>query len=573
MPVPQGLFEMTGVQHLLSGRFTLAHGIRPSTGLLEIAPQTDPLPVTGDLTIRYESGSIVLRDCRLTQPAMRADDGVTIRVRVEDRRWKWAFCEPISGRYNRRDEHGQLAESTEKSPRELAELLLDRMGESAYDITGLPEFSRPSIDWDYAQPAEELARLCDQLGCRVVLQLDNTVAVRVAGMGASLPTEAPVLTDSLGLEDRSRPDSLLLVGSPRRVQSRFKLEAVGRDRDGEIRPLDELSYRPATGWQQVYPDSFSQLTSEEDRRLARATVYRWYRVVCSSHLDPPVDSSETSGSSGSSESDSSGGGIRYELPTLGSATRREAVLPLEAELFDTAVTSEGVVLPLPCRVFGEFVRGGYLPAWSVTNLEQNWESGFQIDCDQGIVRLDQPAVRLTEDGTIAPARLYLETVHAWRGDEQSQPERWTWRSDMPGDELGTGPAVLKRDDLAARLEVVYDPSGLIPTGDVIDNEDGLNELAEELFELLRAQWEASETREMHYAGLMAIEPDGAIRQVQWSVGPDGMQTRASRNSEFDRALIGYAEQRLWDRLQRTVAEAETERTGQRQRQRPIREGL
>jgi hypothetical protein len=43
-------------------------------------------------------------------------------------------------------------------------------------VSGLPNLSRPEVDWVFANPAQELAALAESLGCRVVLGLDGRVA-------------------------------------------------------------------------------------------------------------------------------------------------------------------------------------------------------------------------------------------------------------------------------------------------------------------------------------------------------------------------------------------------------------
>jgi hypothetical protein len=51
-----------------------------------------------------------------------------------------------------------------------------------------------------------------------------------------------------------------------------------------------------------------------------------------------------------------------------------------------------------------------------------------------------------------------------------------------------------------------------------------------------------------YAGLLPIGPDGAIQSVTWSMGPAGVTTRATRNTEMHRPAIGYRERRFVERL-------------------------
>jgi hypothetical protein len=48
---------------------------------------------------------------------------------------------------------------------------------------------------------------------------------------------------------------------------------------------------------------------------------------------------------------------------------------------------------------------------------------------------------------------------------------------------------------------------------------------------------------VEYAGLVPINPDGAISQVHWSGGPAGTVTRAGRNSEFSLTVPTFADRR------------------------------
>ncbi len=160
---------------------------------------------------------------------------------------------------------------TERTPQELAELYLNAMGEVDYDISELPDDTRPPVDHDYDNPAEALAALCESLGCRIVLQLDNTVKLVRSGAGAGLPAEF-LLEDSLTIDLPEKPDKIAVVCGPSLYQVDFPLEAVGLDRDttsggdptDTIKPIDELSYKPSGGWGQIDLPLFADLSAADD---------------------------------------------------------------------------------------------------------------------------------------------------------------------------------------------------------------------------------------------------------------------------------------------------------------------
>ena len=204
-------------------------------------------------------------------------------VRILDRRWKWQYGE-ISGRYNIREKEEEylIDPDTEKKPRQLATLLLAAMGEVGYSVDELPNDNRPQKHWVSANPANELYQLCDSLGCRVVLGLDNRVRLRRVGSGASLPVLGIEISDSVGIDAQARPDSIKVVCGPTRYQARFFLEAVGKDVDGRIKFLDDLSYRPDDGWGAANVDGDFDDVRDESRcaaqKLAILSVFKWYRI-------------------------------------------------------------------------------------------------------------------------------------------------------------------------------------------------------------------------------------------------------------------------------------------------------
>ena len=148
----------------------MIHGIAPGVGSITAVPFAGFANTVGDLVLTYDSTTIRFRDCSIVNPSLKggANSPRMWSLSVLDRRWKWKFGE-VSGRYNSLRPDNDLDERTEKTPRELATLLLDAMGEENYDISALPDTARPHVNWYFANPALELQNLCDSLGCRVIL--------------------------------------------------------------------------------------------------------------------------------------------------------------------------------------------------------------------------------------------------------------------------------------------------------------------------------------------------------------------------------------------------------------------
>ena len=236
---------------------------------------------------------------------------------------------------------GGLVVDTERTPQELAALYLDAMGESGYDVSALPNDSRPAVEHDFDNPAEALADLCDSLGCRVVLRLDNTVAIVQVGVGADLPASL-LLEDSATPNPPEMPDNIAVVCGPSVYQVDFPLEAVGLDvatlAGGEsnetIQPIDELSYTPVGGWSVAdlpYLLNVGTAAGEADvtglRSLATKSVFRYYRIMMPVNVPGYDDAAD------------------------GLVTKLEQILPLIEEQAATGLENHNLV-PLAATVFG-----------------------------------------------------------------------------------------------------------------------------------------------------------------------------------------------------------------------------
>ena len=130
-------------------------------------------------------------------------------------------------------------------------MLCIAMGEESYDVSALPRDQYPPVSWDAINPADELERLADFYGGRLVYhpEMDGPLVAKL-GDGAELPIPRPGedAGKSVTLDPPEPPSVIACYGSPKQFQCRLRLEAVGSISIRAIKPVDELSYKPAGGW-------------------------------------------------------------------------------------------------------------------------------------------------------------------------------------------------------------------------------------------------------------------------------------------------------------------------------------
>jgi hypothetical protein len=521
------LLSFPGLLQPLRWSFTLAQGIAPSAFVVEVAPQSSLPSAVG--AVEFTAGEQPMRfeRCVLDRASLRRTrSGAVVAVTLLDRRWRWGFTR-ITGWYNQRQPNGRLVPHRERSPRQLATRLLEALGETEFDVADLPNGFRPEVQWRGANPAVELDRLCELLGCRVVLGLNDRIALRRVGAGALLPNPGVETRETLATTPANRPQSLTVVGGPTRFQTRFRLAAVGLEPTGEIVPIDQLSYRPATGFSAEYPH-WGQLP-EPARGCALASLYRWYRVV---------------------STDSPAGSPTWQIPGCDVPVNDLwQLLPLDAELQQFESPTGGVPRRRPAIVEGLYFAGGC--DGRNHELSAPVTTPWELDGDRGLVRFATPVVRRTTGGEIAPAELALTTGHGVQRAEEGAPVRWELTHALDNGPGAVGTRVVVRGELS---EVVLGAPGTSegePTANRAEPETNRAELDLEATTLLAevaAEWQARGTADVEYAGLLAISPDGAIEQVEFRVGPEGATTRASRNAEFAHSLAPHTVRRQQPRL-------------------------
>lgn len=533
----QPIFTYPGIPDYLSASYTLSHGTQPGKVLVRCVAGTASPAVQG--TARFIDPStgvtVSLPDCRVDSAHVeltpRGDQ--VIRFELLDQRWRWRLGR-ISGQYNlRTDDPSQIVSGTQKSPRELAQLCLSAMGVRHADLSQMPNNARPFVDWDIINPASALASLAETVGCVVVLKTNGRVAIEPVARGKPLPLNRFLLQGRSSYDPPELPLGIELVAGPTKYQFDFDLEAVGEDIDGEIKPIDKLSYKPERGWEHEGP--WTDNVDRRSRELSQQCLFKMYRIKLPDYL-PGV--SQKHGN---------------RLKSL------NEVLPLLAHQIDDDLLPDQSRKRRRPWVYGKYDRGEPTakrhttqpPSRDLTkHPEQRYERSFTVDTRRGIVRFAEPVFQyVDQSGQLhrKPAQLRLRAAVHWRRYQTRALEHWSMLRGRKS--ARDNPLVIHRNDIA--LQVKLDEK----TFRVHDNQAEVAQQARFYLDQALAQMRPQPISSAQYAGLQPIEPDGAIRQVSWHIETDGRlaaKTTASLNSEQLLLDTSYEEKRLLEKVRQNL---------------------
>ena len=510
MSAPQGTFSFPAIEGVLSASVTVTNGISPSITSVTIEPKPG-MPRLGaavwscnGVPIRSFPNSVIQG-----LQVSRQDGRTTWQLAIADRRWMWANGQ-ISGEYNVPGDGGVI-ESTKKSPRELAELCLQAMDETGFDVSALPDTGELYVNWEVEVPAKALADVCDNYGCTVALLPNNTVRVVRIGDGAALPGGALAVDETV--EPANMPSQLIVLSAPVRWQLDFPLEAVGREEDGEIKPINDLSYTPADGWEKQSILDFGSIP-ESDRENAKESVYRWYRIRALSEGEPIT-----------------------ELPDAVIDLEEEwQVLPVYDE-FVTKLKSETQESNEKAIVWGRFHdaqgAGGLNIETPVSinsfNRKLRNEQSHVVDAEIGVVKFSEPvsffdpnpAARTGEK----PGELFIRCSVNLRDKDTRELQRM-FRSVVVDPTSPSPPKYLVRDDLIPRYLLINRAAGTW-----VDNREDIENQMDDYLEEELANFLTFPGASAQYAGFVFAENDGAIRQITYRIANGAATTEINRNTE------------------------------------------
>lgn len=538
-----GYATFPGVNAVIDAEISVIQGISPSICTMRITPQADVLREGGTLTFYFGELSVTWTNCKVDYASLERDrNGMIWKLRIMDRRWKWRYGR-ISGAYNLRNADNTIRSDTKKNPQELAQLCLTEMGEYNYDVGSLPTSVHPTIQWSMENPAEALASLCDSLNCRVVLSLaDETVRIVKVGEGANLP-DGPMTQGGETIDPPEMPDSVSIATAPVRFQVDFELEAVGKDTDGKIKPIDNLSYKPAGGWasdpfDEDDPSSgfFNTLYQKGKREhaLAVQTVYRWYRIR-----------------------------NRIPVPGYGWTDDRRQVLPLFDELAETILETDSSdntkkLINRPSLVYGIWHSGetGYNisstlvppPTATVDEDDSIFLRFYSLDTELGIVQFNQPVYRnLATPPALhyAPAVLYLRASCNVKDLTTNTPFLYYYRRNT-GSTFNTPARYICHPEIQLNVIPVYADNGSYT---LTYNYADVNAECDYWLEAAMREYQTTRPETRTYAGMIQQDIDGAIQQVTYSITSNGTFTTISRNDEQLSRVLPYEFRRRKEREQ------------------------
>jgi hypothetical protein len=557
---PQGLVRFGNVEGILAAGMTLTPGVSPSVCSIDCAaPQTN-LRSDSDLIWTYGSTAFRFRFCRLDQiePTIDSEGRQVLRLTILDRRWRWVNFGSVSGVYNTRRGESVIRE---KKPSELLKLCFDALGERNYDLSGVnaeTEKLRPAIDWDHERPGQALAKLCDDLGVVPCLGLDDRIHLFTKGNGRDLQINGAIEAQA-GYDPPDWPAEIKIVGAVTRHQQDLELEAVGRDTDGKIKPLDELSYKPEKGFGDI--ESFVDVKEGLDRKYAQESVYRWYRI---------------------------------KTPFKVTATNEEIkqidrVLPLFSEQVET-YEDDNVKRNRPPWVYGDYLgREDAVEAAEqgtdrrLANQPKTlYPKSFSVDSERGIVKFSEPVYRYKKDNNeqgallfaIVPAKIKLRTAFGVRNEKTNQFLRYEYskRNPQASGRVSNPPTWSKRfekfDDVQVNYYEDYSTGRMV----LVKDESKGKEMADYYWGTVAQQYQPKQSVSATFPGLLSVASDGAISQVTWSINSDGScTTRISRNREEVLLAPAYKERRLLETLQAVAKQQKLTPGQQAQRQQLARQ--
>lgn len=535
----QAVATFSNVELVESCHCTLAHGITPSQTILRILPQKKNITKQGALVLRYGDEKIILRDCLADTATYQFNQsGEVISLTILDRRWQWRNF-TISGHYNFRDAKGDLYKDTttggkpdkkyalsdcERTPTELIKLCLKVLGEDNASVQGVPGDLRPEVHWDNTNAAIALQNLCDICGLRIVLALNNRVMIQPVGVGNALPSG---LFESYqaALDPPDLPAGIAVIGAENWFQCDLELEAVGMEKNGDIKLINDLSYKPAAGWTGVEPNWLATITSDQDRAAAMASVYRLFRVKKTNKVKTGIG-------------DVALGLIRsFDLMNVQVFTRKRI----------------GVVEHYPAIVWGEFMDP--LTGENSTSDLQD-EVGFDlsrcvvpesplIDNETQTVQFKNPIWKLNSSGEPVPPVLKLRCAVQLRSPEKgSYDEYYKTRFLDPKSKEAV------RIFLHPELRVFYDAKGK-PI-----NKDKIDKLAEKYLDAYEKEYKTETAETASYSGWLTVSPDGALQSVSWSMDQSGAWMTVQRNDDQGtRTTNPYKLRRLYEKYNEAVRQA------------------
>lgn len=517
--MPQGTISYTNISYPKGGVYTQTLGVNPDRVSLYCIPQATPtIPNTGTITFSYNASSITLPNCFLDDVKVVSSTawGHMLSLSLLDRRWRWHRAAPITGYYNVR-RNGTMVAAKQKSLRQLAELLLQQMGEATPNVTALSNSIYPEVRWEAESPALMLEQLLGEWGFSVTLGFGSeTVTVVQLGAGSAVALNTYEMMISSTVDYKMRPTNVRVCYGPSLMQARFKLEPVALETDDSWVAAGSVSYAPGGDWTTESPYRLPAVAiSEPEDTYNRAlkSVYRAYRIkkFAPDTLDIP---------------DGSG--------TLSSI---QQVLPLLNTLLDSeSIRTDGSAIPF--RIYGKRLiqaPSTGQPAKDEISTIDDEIIGERVAFygETGLLIFENPQFYVNDDG-FQFADLYLECSFRITSATTNAPQHY--EKDVAVDAGGYGYYIVQRPETEARTVVAYGASQT--ASGTSSNQATLDTLASDIAGQVSSQFGTTAAQLLIYCQpILTLRCSGVIHQVQHIISDGtrhaGSYSTVAVNLEFD----------------------------------------
>lgn len=572
MPDLYGTAEWPGVSSFIACEYTCGHGGTPGSATLLIPFQDlSGVAIEGDLVLSDGiNPPLVLRGCRVDR-VERVDvpGGWGLALYIQDRRWRWRDGS-VDGWFNQIDpfpdsrklpngdfftDTGIFVTGTEWTPAEMIALCLDQLGERDYLIRGLTDDARPSADWVGANPAQAAQAIADSVGARMVFQpWSNRVIVVSPGEPLGLRDDWPILDERPGFDPPDPPAAVEIVGGPTWAADLVAMQPVGYEADGRVRHINDLSFKPAGGWELYVPENCwrdvvkgDSESIEQSRALAKQFVWRLYQPQWITSYVRNLFWRE-------SDAPSAPPPPSLKEPSQPAARWLEIPPGPWVEISDRVYLPDkdatGQYKTEPAKALANAYNRSSTAATRNHEFVSVLSEPFTVDADRRLVTFSRPVYRIDEAATTAAGALrvsipwaYLRCsvrIRAFERYGQLMRGRWTERLRQDG-----AVRSISRPELVLVYVVdrVQDANGRYNPKKVRSNEADMVQAAGYYLRSEIGKYETTSALTRRYAGLLPVEPDGGIHQVTWSIGTGPPTTTVSVNTEHATWLPPYPERR------------------------------
>lgn len=508
-------FEYQGIG--FGGEFALNRGVTPSICSIHDFPDQSILDLPSGTLKIIDGGSEV----RFTGVSV---ERVDFRSRIDSKKWRrvvhlvdrrrvWRQ-KSISGEYNARVASGVISGGT-YSAKDLMTKCFEALGETSFDVSQAPTTVYPYVKWRDTRADLALADLCARTSCEVCPTNSDTFAIYPLGVGTSLASLPRERHYPIRYIPRSTPSILRVVGGETVIQGKLLLTAIAEEADGEQEELDNVSWKPAAGFDYESPFSLPGVSDDDDQRAGFDSLYRRFRIA--------------------GQAD---GSLAIPRSDLGIA-RIDQYLPLGPWLVEFAEDLGDTI-----RSKRAYIEGTFWPYSDSCDSASDirYTGQFAILGDRGEVEFPAPIFGLSS-GVITEPTLYLTCTYRAKSIIDEDYDRL--RKDlilMPGSIV----EIIRVPELFKSYYSTYDDTTII---DTIETSPGPE--VDAYLDLFKKKYEDPVCGECTYNGLLPIGTDGKIAQVLWRAiaGGKTTSTQVSQGEELGDFAVGSRERHRREKLE------------------------